>query len=219
MHPAFRNFLLSASLIAVPVAGFTLVETLWMPSPTAASAVVVASPGLGDLSAYQAIVRDTQTIAATGDLAAAQLRITDLETLWDQNATALRQADAAAWGVADGAIDAALSALRATAPDAASVTAALAALSATLDNPVASPATASPATGGVQQAFGIDVTDANGHPLPCEVMATQVRDAFATITPTAEMLDLQSRALERCNADNDAQSDAFAAQALSLIRG
>lgn len=214
MHPNLRNFLLSATLIAVPAAGFTLVETFMMPNPTAAAAVVAASPGLGDLAAYQAIVSDTRTIAATGDLAAAQRRITDLETLWDQNATALRQADAPAWGVADGAIDAALSALRASAPDAASVDSALAALTTTLDHP-----SASPASGSVQQAFGIDVTDANGHPLPCEVMATQVRNAFATITPTAEMLDLQSRALERCNADNDAQSDAFAAQALSLIRG
>lgn len=214
MHATLRNFLLSATLIAIPAAGFALVETLLMPNQTAASSVATVAAGLGDLSAYQAIVTDTQRIAATGDLAAAQVRITDVETLWDHNEPTLRAADPSAWGVVDGATDGALTALRAATPDAATVNTALATLSTKLAHPVATPA-----PGGVQQAFGIDVTDANGHPLPCEAMATTVRAAFANITPTAQMLDLQTRALERCNADDDAHSDAFSAQALSLIQG
>lgn len=210
MHPTLRNLLLSASLIAVPATGFTLAEILLVPDGGSAS----ASAGLGDMSAYRAIVTDTQTIAAAGDLGAAETRISDLETLWDQNASALRQIDAAAWGTIDAAADDAFSALRARTPDPEAVNGALAALLASLDNPA--PAAAA---GPVRQVAGIDVTDANGHALPCEEMAGRLRDALVDITPTAEMLDLQAKALERCNADDDTRSDAFAAQALSLIKG
>jgi hypothetical protein len=211
MHSTLRNFLLSATLIAVPTLGFTMVEVFLVPGPSVASA---ASSGLGDMSAYRAIVTDTQTFAATGDLVAAEKRITDLEVLWDQNAAALRQADAGAWGIIDGAADDVFSALRAGTPDPAAVDATLIALRDSLDGtgvPVAS--------GPIQQVNGIDVTDANGHPLPCEEMAGKVRDALVGVTATPEMLDLQAKALERCNADDDARSDAFSAQALSLIKG
>ena len=94
MNSTLRSLALSATLIAVPAAGFALAEM--MISPTAQTTAATQSPGLGDLSAYKTIVADTQTIAATGDFAAAEHRITDLETLWDQNASALRQADRAA---------------------------------------------------------------------------------------------------------------------------
>ncbi len=114
MNATFRNFALSATLIAVPAAGFALAEM--MISPAAQTTAATQSPGLGDLSAYKTIVADTQTIAATGDLKAAEHRITDLETLWDQNASALRQADRAAWNTVDAAADEAFSALRAGTP-------------------------------------------------------------------------------------------------------
>ncbi|MGB5557431.1 MAG: hypothetical protein WBN04_05405 [Paracoccaceae bacterium] len=214
MNATLRNLLLSATLIAVPAIGFTMAEIIFLPGTSLASGPVTIGSGLGDLSAYRSIVTDTQGIAATGGLVAAEQRITDLETLWDQNASDLRKADAAAWGTIDGAADDAFSALRARSPDPAAVNSALSALLASLDNPAPTAA-----TGAVQQVLGIDVTDANGHALPCEEMTGKVRDAFAAITPTAEMLDLQAKALERCNADDDARSDAFAAQALSMIKG
>lgn len=214
MNPTLRNFLLSVSLIAVPAIGFTVVEILLVPSATTASASVSSSSGLGDLSAYLSIVADTQSIAASGDLVAAETRITDLEILWDQNASVLRRADPAGWGTVDGAADDAFSALRAKSPDPAAVKIALAALAASLERP-----TPTAAVGPAQQVAGITVTDANGHALPCEEMTAKLRDAFVAITPTTDMLDLQTKALERCNADDDTRSDAFAAQALSLIKG
>lgn len=92
MNSTFKNLLLSAALIAVPAGGFSLAEMVILPSAQTTSAPA-QSPGLGDLSAYKTIVTDTQAIAATGDLTAAEHRINDLETLWDQNAAASRQAD------------------------------------------------------------------------------------------------------------------------------
>lgn len=204
-----RNLLLSVALIAVPVAGFALVESVIAPP----SATISVSSGLGDLTAYETIVTDTKRIAATGDLAAAETRITDLETLWDENAKALLKADPGAWGAVDGAADAAFSALRARTPDPKKVDVALTALAETLAAPV--PA----ASGPVQQVAGIDVTDANGHALPCEEMIGQLRDATDGKTPPPDLATLQSKALERCNADDDTRADAFAAQAIALMKG
>lgn len=208
-----RNFLLSAALIALPVMGFTLVEMKMAPKAEAASTV----SALGDLSAFQAIADDTRKIAATGDMVAAEKRVRDLESLWDQNAAALQAKDGAAWGVIDGANDGVFSSLRATSPDPAKVDAALAALQVALSG---QGSTAGAGSGsGVQQVAGIDVTDVNGHPLPCEKMAGAVRDALAGKTADPKVTDLQAKALERCNADDDANSDAFSAQALALLKG
>lgn len=204
-----RNLLLSVALIAVPVAGFALVETtLGTPATVATSAT-----GLGDMSAYATIVSDTQAIADRGDLAAAEQRISDLETLWDDNAATLRKADPGAWAVIDGAADAAFSALRARVPDAANVNSALANLQQALIAPVPK------STGPVQQIAGIDVTDATGHPLPCEEMIGQLRTKLGSNTAAPDVADLQAKALERCNADDDARADAFSAQALALLKG
>jgi len=212
MNATLRNLALSATLIAVPAAGFALAEMCI--SPAAQTTASAQSPGLGDLSAYKTIVADTQTIAATGDFAAAEHRITDLETLWDQNATALRQADRAAWNSVDAAADDAFSALRASTPDKATVDTALAALASTLDAPV--PAAAS---GPIQYVSGIAVTNESGRAIPCEDLIGQVRTAIGTATPASAVADLQAKALERCNADDDAHADAFSAQALALIKG
>ena len=212
MNSTFRNLALSATLIAVPAAGFALAEMVF--SPAAQTSAAIQSPGLGDLSAYKTILTDTRTIAATGDFTAAEHRITDLETLWDQNASALRQADRAAWNTVDASADEAFSSLRAGSPDQATVDAALAALSSALDAPV--PAAA---TGPVQYVSGIAVTDESGRPIPCEDLIGQLRTAIGSSTPPAAVADLQSRALERCNADDDAHADAFSAQALALLNG
>lgn len=206
-----RNLLLSVALIAVPVMGFAAAEHWLLPS-TATAAAPVATSGLGDLSAFATIVTDVQSIAATGDLAKAQTRITDLETAWDEAQAKLRAADPAAWGVVDTSIDDALSALRKGTPSPVEVTDTLAALQTTLAGPVVATVT------GVQMLNGIAVTDDTGKALPCEVMIKDVTAALAGKTASPEVADLQAKALERCNADDDTRADAFSAQALALLK-
>ncbi len=213
MNSPLRNLLLSVALIAVPAGGFALAEKYVSPA-TQTAGMSAQSSGLGDLSVYKTIVTDTQAIAATGDFTAAEHRITELETLWDRNAKKLRQADQAAWSTVDSAADGAFSALRAGKPDKASVDNALAKLVNTLEDPI--PAAAS---GPTKFVSGIAVTDATGHALPCEVMIGQLRDALGGKAPKAAVADLQSKALERCNADDDAHADAYSAQALALLKG
>lgn len=217
MNTTLRNLILSVALIGVPAGGFTIAEM--MMSPAGATAGTPAA-GLGDLSAYAAIVADTQKIAATGDFAAAGRRITDLEALWDKNADTMRAADANGWGVVDAANDAAFKALRATAPDAASVNAALDALVVALGAPDAgAPAAAADAGGAVQRVSGIAVTDANGHALPCEVLIRQLDAALGGKPAATAVAELQTRALERCNADDDTNANALSAQALAQLKG
>lgn len=208
-----KQLLLATALIAVPVAVFSGVEHYMLPqSPVAAT----AQPSLGDMSLFQAIVADTQAIAASGDLVAAERRITDLETAWDDAAKEMRAKAPLAWGNVDAAADAAFSALRAKAPDPAKVEVALAELTATLANP-----DGAASSGPVEQVSGIAVTDAGGHPIACEVMLGDLRNGIvAGRVPTgaeAQVSDLQSKATERCNADDDRRADAFSAQALALL--
>jgi len=208
MNATFKNFLLATVLIAVPAGGFALAEHYL------AGSAAGAHRGLGDLSLYKAIVADTKRIASGGDLAAAERRITDLETRWDENAHKLRQMDRAAWNAIDSAADEAFAALRAGNPDPVDVEKALTDLSDTLENPEAQ------APGGpVRHVAGIAVTDETGHALPCEEMIGQLKTALEGKTASPEVADLRSKALERCNADDDTRADAFAAKALSRIEG
>ena len=205
-----RNLILSTALIAVPALGFGLIE---MKLSTPAAATTEASvASLGALSAYAAIVSDVQAIAAKGDLVAAEKRATDLEALWDQNAAALQAKDGAAWGVIDSACDTLFHALRASSPDAAAVDQAATGLIAALQG------TAQVTGGGVQYVKGIAVTDVNGHNLPCETLTKALAAALATKT-TPDAVALRAKSLERCNADDDAHSNAFAAEALALLQG
>ena len=206
-----KQILLATALIALPVAGFTAF-TLWS-APAA-----IAEASLGDLTAMATIITDVQTIAVTGDFTAAATRITDFETAWDDAAPTMRPMDANAWGNVDKAADAALNALRAGSPEAATVTGTLTALLASLADPTQS---GSAATGGVLLVAGVAVTDAAGRALPCETMLTAVADALTKTTITgadlASATDFQTKALERCNADDDAHADANSAQALALL--
>ena len=203
-----RQILLAIFLIAAPVAVFSA-YMLWV-APQAQQAS--AAKALGDMTPFKAIVTDVQAMVAKSDLQAAAARITDLETAWDDGEDSLRPLDEAQWGALDGKIDAALKALRASAPQAATVTDALNALQTALDDPGSAVG-----TGGVQMVSGIAVTDAGGHPISCEVMLTELASQLA-LKPNADATTLQAKATERCNADDDAHADAFSAQALALLR-
>lgn len=212
-----RNLLLSVALIAAPVAVFSGGYMLLAPAAQVQAATTTA-PSLGDMSSFVTIIDDVETIAAKGDFAAAEKRITDFEGLWDQAAGTLRPINSSYWGNIDDAADAALSALRAKTPDAANVTGTLADLQTALADPSLSPTNAPKAVASVA---GIVTTDANGRALPCEVMLKDVAAQLTTAKLTPDVLtkvtDFQTKALERCNADDDARADGFSAQALALL--
>ncbi|WP_395543654.1 hypothetical protein [Neotabrizicola sp. sgz301269] len=201
-----RQFLLATALVGGAVALFFGGRAFLLP---------LAAQPLGDLSALSTIVSDVQDIAGTGNLAGAKVRIKDLETTWDADEDAMRPKDPEAWGRVDAAADDALSALRAVQPDDAKVTKTLA----TLQTVLADPAGGGDVPGGVQMVKGIAVSDASGHPLPCEVMIQQVRDEQTAKPGSADVADLLSKATERCNADDDKNANSFSAQALAALAG
>jgi len=205
-----KQFLLAVVLVALPVAAFAGFQMYLSPAP----APVAAS--LGDLSNLRAIVGDVQSLAKTGDFVAAEKRITDFESAWDEAASAMRPKNPAAWGNLDDAADAAIHALRAQAPDGARVTETVSALLAALDNPSGTAG----AAGETKVVSGIAVTDASGHAIACEEMINALRAAIAggkvAQTDMAAAGDFQSKATERCNADDDTRADEFSAQGLAL---
>jgi hypothetical protein len=215
-----RNLLLSVALIAAPVAVFSAGYMLLAPAAQVQAATTTA-PSLGDMSSFVTIINDVESIATTGDFTAAEKRITDFEGAWDQAAGTLRPINSSYWGNIDDAADAALSALRAKAPVAANVTGTLADLQTALTDPSLSPTNAPKAVASVASVAGIATTDANGRALPCEVMlkdvAAQLTTAKLAPDVLAQVTGFQTKALERCNADDDARADGFSAQALALL--
>ena len=173
-----KQFLLATALIAAPVAAFTLFDVLLQP----ATASVAGGASLGDLTPLKTIVSDVEKIAATGDLAAAQTRITDFETAWDDDEPAMRPLNADAWGNVDMAADAALKALRAGTPQADKVNATLTALMASLDDPSGAAKRTAGTANGTAMVGGIAVTDAKGRALPCEDMLKAVATSLAATT-------------------------------------
>lgn len=126
-----KQFLLATALIAAPVAAFTGFQIF---EARANATSTAQATGLGDLSAFVTIVTDVQGLAKKGDLAEAKARIKDFEISWDQAEAGLRPTDPAHWGLIDEAADGALTAVRATTPDADAVNETLADLQAALAN-------------------------------------------------------------------------------------
>jgi hypothetical protein len=207
-----RQFLLALMLIAVPVGLFAAYKSL------APGVQPAAHQSLGDLSAFAAIIDDVQKISTTGDFAAAEKRITDFETAWDDQESTLRKLNRDAWGNIDGAADAAFKALRTGSPKADDVKKTLQNLQASLANSGAADVGAK--AGSVTLVQGVAVTDASGHPIPCEDMIKQLKSAAASQDLSGSVKTqadgFLAKALERCNADDDTRADDFAAQGLAV---
>jgi hypothetical protein len=215
-----NQFLRAALLIAFPVALFSGYQVTFAKTGPANMVVAGATSPLGDLSAMSAIIADVQKISDTGDFVAAEKRVTDFETMWDDNQEKLRPLSKDAWGTIDDASDAALKALRSKAPVAEKVKSALVALAAALANGGMADSGQTGAAGGVLKIAGIDVTDEKGRAIPCEDLIKGLRGAIDGGKISAANKDaadgFMAKALERCNADDDAHADENSARGLAL---
>ena len=73
---------------------------------------------LGDMSAFKSIAEDTLKLVKAEDLAAAKIRIKDLETAWDKAEEKLKPVNPGKWTSVDKSIDRVLANLRSGQADA-----------------------------------------------------------------------------------------------------
>jgi uncharacterized membrane-anchored protein len=100
-----------------------------------ASTPVAVKPitALGDLSSLTVTVSDVSAAVAKNDFPGAKTRIKDLEVAWDSAEAGLKPRDPQDWHTLDGAIDAALTAVRASSPSQSESASALSSLTAVIN--------------------------------------------------------------------------------------
>ena len=109
---SLAGFANANGVVKAPVAAASTAKSIVVP------AAAITKTKLGDLTPFRQIASDTLAIAEKGDLSAAEKRATDLETMWDENAHAMRKMDKQQWTALDNALDATFEQLRADKPDA-----------------------------------------------------------------------------------------------------
>ncbi|RDH78577.1 hypothetical protein DVS77_10810 [Mycolicibacterium moriokaense] len=133
-NPLREQIMLGYYAVIALAGGALLVWAAGQPHATAAAAesesggssvVATLPPGqsataqfpTAEVAKIRTITTDTLAKVQAGDQAGAKARITDLETLWDDDQKALQPLDETGWSVLDGQIDRALTAVRAGQPD------------------------------------------------------------------------------------------------------